>query len=918
MKKIGKKLSFLTKILFVIGLLISNLSSLSLVFAYEVPEDVLINLNDDVLEIKYTEELSEDVEALDVRVYEKYTYLNGLSERVVETIYELTQEQLLDAVSGTLELSHDSIFTLEGENTKNYKLFDGTYNVVVEIVDVTDYEEEDEETGIESGELVDLTVETNEEIDSQNQNEVVVTETELNSQIEDEVVLATGLYEKEITHSSGLNVKLYDLTNDTEIEMVDGKYIVSVDNAKVRVVAKVLSGGLNPTDVYKYNDEEYTSLELVEKVFGSEVDLAGHLFGEYEVPVEVKLLKQLSAEETVVVENDELIDITSETEENYEEVVYNDSVNVLYESYEMNAEVLNDAVVSMGYEDTYLFYSESKEGTLYVLSEFDSEVDEMNVEDTTRTVLDLYNIVNDALMVDEGQEQIITYTLLKNGVDVMDGYAPLTEEDTLEDYLAAIALDDTVQLVLSNTGLTVTFDLVIVGDLNNDNLLTEEDVLELINQMIHDKDIEDIDKSDVFGFDGEVNSLDVLYLNQIVNLKTWNVSVEYNEVLLNALLEAKFNEEVVSEENYLTSGDEFTVDYILSLSDYDVNGIAGKFNYDETLFELLSVNMNYDWMGNVKDGKFIYLGDESLTGPEIEEEPEISETEGEENQENVEAVLLEEVLAEDYVVVTATFRALKSTDEESNNVITLDEIELFNSTDEVVAYYELDNTSVSTDGISVLASDDNRLSYLEVAGVKIELVEDVFEYEITVPSDVEAVDLKYILSNISATVASEVYPEELAEGENTIILTVVSESGISQDYKVTVIREKVVEVTTQVNYDNNYYENDNSNEGETIVTPGVDEPMEEETPEEKFDLSKIVIIILILIVIVGLVYLIFKDEEDEEVKKANKDVDKLKKEALEPEVKKVSKTTSSTVKKTSSNTKTNSSKNNSNTKKKER
>ena len=53
MKKLGKKLSFLTKIMLVIGLLISNLSSLSVVFAYEATDAVQIAVVDEKLNIKY-------------------------------------------------------------------------------------------------------------------------------------------------------------------------------------------------------------------------------------------------------------------------------------------------------------------------------------------------------------------------------------------------------------------------------------------------------------------------------------------------------------------------------------------------------------------------------------------------------------------------------------------------------------------------------------------------------------------------------------------------------------------------------------------------------------------------------------------------------------------------------------------------
>ena len=74
MKKLGKKISFLTKILLVAGLLISNLSSLSIVFAYEVSDDLVITLNGNELEISYTEQVADEVKNVDVKVYEKYSY----------------------------------------------------------------------------------------------------------------------------------------------------------------------------------------------------------------------------------------------------------------------------------------------------------------------------------------------------------------------------------------------------------------------------------------------------------------------------------------------------------------------------------------------------------------------------------------------------------------------------------------------------------------------------------------------------------------------------------------------------------------------------------------------------------------------------------------------------------------------------
>ena len=916
MKKLGQKLSFLTKIMLVVGLLISNLSSLSVVFAYEAPADVVVSLDEEKLEISYTKQLSEEVKAVNVKVYENYTYSDGTSEEEVVNVYSLTAEQLLEAVAGTLELTYDSMFVSEDNTVNDFELFDGTYSAKVEMIDVTDYSEE---TVVETTETENTETEVQTTETENTETEVQTTETEETT----ETVLAVGTYEETMNHRSGLNIRLFDSTG-AEITMVGDRYAVSAEKSNVTVVAQILSGGLNPNDVFEYNGEEYTASELIAKEFSSEKDFTGLLFGEYELPVEVKVLKQLPEAET---ENTETVEIT-ETEvevvaENTEEVVYNANVGILYESYELNAALLNVVAASEGYGESYMFYSDSKDGVLYLLSDFETtETAEETV--VTKTMLDLYNMLNVALLEeDETVESKITYTLLKDDVNVLESYVPVTEEDSLEDYLATLTLDETVQVVLSNEGLTVTYRVVVVGDLNNDNVLTQEDVLELIDQVVGESEITDLEKSDLYAFDGEVNSLDALYLNQMVNSQTWDAMIVGEQVSLNASLEVKSNGEELSEENYLTSGDEFTVDYVLSLTDYEVNGLAGVFNYDETLFELVSVKVANEWLGNDGDGKFLYLGEESLTGPELEvTEPENEvETENTESEENVlleESTEEETVTTVDYVVLTATFRALSATDEESNNVITLDEIELFNSTVEKAVYYVLDQDSVSTEAIEVTASEDNTLSYLEVAGVEIALENGVYEYEITVANDITVVDLKYILNNVAAKVTSTVYPEELAEGSNTVVVTVTSESGVSQEYTITVVREEAPEeeTTTQVSNNNYYNDYEEEKDEEVVTTPEPEE--DDDEVEEESNLSKIVIIILILLVIAGLVYLIFKDEDDAETKKANKEVNKLKKESLEPEVKTVNKTSNIKTNNKTNDNKNKNSKQDSKNKKKER
>lgn len=896
MKKLGKKLSFLTKIMLVVGLLISNLSSLSVVFAYEVSDSMLIDLVNDKLKISYTDALAEDVENVSVKVYENYTYLNGLSEEEVVSSYSLDANQMEAALEGNLELEYESIFTLsEGEEVDNLNLFDGTYEVKVEFIKVTAVEEES--TSQETGEAVleeetEVVAEVTETVLEGENEETEGSQVELLNETLPEVteeVFVTGEFKKEIKHESGLSVKLFNSEN-VELTLENNKYLVKKDNSAVVVSAQLLSGGLNPTDVFVYDEVEYMAKDLLKYEFRTNTDFAGYLYGEYVLPVEVKLLK------------------TTNVEEEYDEVVYTDSVSVMYESYGLNTETLNNAVASNEYEDTYLFEGETAEGVLFVLPQFEVKSEET---ETTRTMLDLYNVLNTSM--EEYDAEKVTYQLLKGEVNVLEAYAPASEEDTLEDYLATMMLDETVVVVLNCSDLKVTYRVVFAADLNNDKTITEEDLLKLIDQVVGESEVVDLSKSDVYS-DNKVNTLDVLYLNEMIKSKTWNPEVTEVEAELGASLNV-----LIDGVDALASGDEFTVEYVLSLSEYEVNGFSGLLEYDKEALELVSVSSYIDWLGNYsKDtGKFLYLGEESLTGPELTEDPETEETPENEvtvvtEEENSEVTEEPEVVTEDYVVLTATFKALKA----GTHTVTVKDNEYFNN----ATYLVLAEDLVASVDVVVNKSDDNTLSYLEVAGQVIALVEGKFEYEVSVDNDVTLVDLKYIVSNVAANVTSTVFPEELVEGKNTVVVTVMSESGVSQDYTITVVREAapVEETTTQVSYDN--YEEEE--EPEVVVTPESEEEEEEVVEEdEESNLSKIVIIILILLVIAGLVYLIFKDEDSEETKKANKDVDRLKKEALDKEVKTTTVETVSNTKSTNkSNNKSNNNKtkNNKNNNKKER
>lgn len=796
MKKLRKRMSFLTKIMLVIGLLISNLSSLSVVFADEVTMNV--SLVDDKLNIKYLDELADEVETVRVDVYENYTYFDLTSEKEVVGNYDLTPEEL------EMLVSSEEGKSLVVDTILSSIVFDGIYNVTVEIIDTTD------------GKM-------------------------------DEELIDTCDFSMEVLHKSGLEISLVDATTGLEVgKLEDGRYSVDYTSPVVKVVAKILSGGLNPTDIFTYEDEDYFAEDLLALEFASEMDFGGRLYGDYKLPIEVKLLNLKS-----------------------EEVVYSENVNILYGDYDINALMMNSALETeelLSLSDSYVFYGNTKDGVVYAL---------LN-KSKTNTMLDLYKIANFVFEDDE----YITYILSNDEYDdVLSSYDETTSTVSLEEYLDMILLDETAMLSLVNEGLTVTYKVVMVGDLNNDNALTEDDLLELINQVVGQTPI-DVDKSNLYKdaeeLDGVVDTLDVMYLDQVIKNETWNVELLKEDASLLARLDVL--------EDDIVSGDEFTISYVLTLSDYAINGVAGLFKYDDSMLELLSIETSNGWLGNSNDGKFLYLGTESLTGTEVVDE----------NDEMI-------VVPNEYVVVTAKFRALSS----GVSLVSVENPEYFNQT----TYLVLDDAEVST-SIVVNASDDNSLSSLTISGQNISLEENVLDYEITVGNDVTDASVEAIVANVAASITSIVAPEKLVEGTNTITVTVTSESGNEKVYTITVIREKTTEdktTTTPVNY-NDYSSSDyEEDEDGNVVTPIPDEndDVQDDVTSEKeeSDLSRIIIIILILLVIAGLIYLIFKDDDDEETKKTNKEINKLKKEVKEPIKKTNNKTAEGTKNKNTNNKK---------------
>ena len=156
----------------------------------------------------------------------------------------------------------------------------------------------------------------------------------------------------------------------------------------------------------------------------------------------------------------------------------------------------------------------------------------------------------------------ITYTITnKNGEDVKSLYQE-NEEQTLEDYLKSVKLENGMVLTISCCeGLTIKYTLTFVGDFNNDGVLSQEDIQALINNSLDYNEIDNVTK-DTNG-DNVVDILDITYYLNILN----DIEVPEDAGSASAKLE--------NNGSTIYTGEEFTVDYIVSASESGFNGIEG-------------------------------------------------------------------------------------------------------------------------------------------------------------------------------------------------------------------------------------------------------------------------------------------------------------------------------------------------------
>ena len=623
---------------------------------------------------------------------------------------------------------------------------------------------------------------------------------------EEFTILDSNNYNEEFKFENGFSYILKEGNND--LPKVDDEYILPDGVSSFTVIYKLNMGGIAPEGHYFIGEDEYLGTELQNYTTTDDYDMAGHLFG----PHQLSLTKSLTDEDGNVVS-----EINEEIKIKYGELTDNDDV--------INSYLNNNNNIDWNVETV------NEKGLLYINPITNSE----NVP----TAYDL-----DKVMSELTEQSDITYVITnKNGEDVKAGYTE-NEEETLDDYLKNIKLENGMVLSISCCdSLTIKYTITFIGDFNNDGILSQEDIQTLINNTLDYNEIDNVTKDT--NKDNIVDILDVTYYVNILN----DIEVPEEVGTVSARLE--------NNNTVINTGEEFTIDYIVSASEYGLTGIEGVIQADASGMQLLDISVASEGLyGNRRGNAFIYAANTELKN-------------------------------NDYKVLTLKYKAL----EEGEYTIRISNNRFANGGKEL----ELLDEYVSVN-VTINASGNANLSKILINGREIELKEGQFDYETSVSSNVTGIDLEAILENDSATKVIS-GPETLEYGNNEYTITVTAKNGNVQIYKVNVVREEpeeeiVVEPVSDEEENNTPTTTEATTEDttayynpvveDTTVNVPTDGKIDDVTSDIKkenkkgIDISKIIMIILILLVIAALIYLIFKDDDEEE-KKANKDINKFKK-----------------------------------------
>ena len=422
-----------------------------------------------------------------------------------------------------------------------------------------------------------------------------------------------------------------------------------------------------------------------------------------------------------------------------------------------------------------------------------------------------------------------------DSINVMDG------EKVLE--LNDIVVSDMVLLITLNDSTTYSYVIKVVGDLNNDGIVNDDDVNVMIDGILTPKSEEETSQNEValeenkeekiindVNEDSNVDVLDVTQTTYSINKGNWGIGqVELEDIV--SSLDAP---------NVVYVDD--TVEVIYKISGLNAGifkGVYGTLNYDKELLELDSVFVSCMYGYLNEDGTFLYVFDDSSEEVLITFSFRVtSRGEG-----STDITLDDLKAAVDGVSVELDAETL-------NKGIQIDEYgkggDVSSEEETTEAPVHVENTSVpvattlysySPNYVTsyVSLSSNNYIRSLEIKNQKIDFDKEVLEYSITVGNKVKSLDMTIVLDDENASY-EVIGNDNFKTGKNVVTIKVTAEDGSVRNYIINVTKKGEAPIK----------EKDNNN------------------------ISKYVIIGLIVLIIGGLVYIIFKDDEEEDEKSSKK------------------------------------------------
>lgn len=380
----------------------------------------------------------------------------------------------------------------------------------------------------------------------------------------------------------------------------------------------------------------------------------------------------------------------------------------------------------------------------------------------------------------------------------------------------------------------ILFPLKIKGDIDNDGMISKNDVDKMLNSILEDTEptlLNDINEDNLF----DIN--DVTYLDSIVSTGTWNNVKDVNDVLYENLDKPSIS--------YV--GDEIFVSYTIHNFNKNVlNGIEGKLDYNHRLLELLSIEINKKNGFVNDDNKFAYLFDDYVGTSALITLKFKAIAKG------TAFVTLENIIASDTGTKLNLERNYATTDiqideygrggddsSDNNSSIPIavndtgSEKENSNNSSSNISFMSnriINNNSKTTLPSYVSLSSNNYIKDLKIKNYKINFNKDKLEYSIKINNKLDKLDINVILDDTKSSYEI-VGNKNLKSGNNLISIIVTAEDGSVRTYTLNASKKA-------------------SNDKKSV-------------DDKISNSSRIVIIILIVLIIIGLIYVIFKDDEEE-------------------------------------------------------